>query len=161
MPVCGIPLKRLMPSSLSQARTRYPPAGCADLVNEFISWVVAAALGPGALRLTAHVARPSGSQLQHRREERKARKTRRKEQRRQQQWIVVGKSPPSSRKFKGCHLVAGGRKSGNPSTQNGKEPLGSFLLWREAFLSRGRNVPLSMDSAITIQIISLRLAGEI
>lgn len=70
MPVCGIPLKRLMPGSLSQARTRYPPAGCTDLVNEFISWVAAAAaLGPAALRLTAHVARQSGSQLQHRRGE--------------------------------------------------------------------------------------------
>lgn len=32
-----------MPGSLSQARTRYPPAACTDLVNEFISWVVAAA----------------------------------------------------------------------------------------------------------------------
>lgn len=74
MPVCGIPLKRLMPSSLSQARTRYPPTGCADLVNEFISWVVAAALGPAALRLTAHVALQSGSQLRHRRGERKERR---------------------------------------------------------------------------------------
>lgn len=78
MPVCGIPLKRLMPSSLSQARTRYPPAGCADLVNEFISWVVAAALGPAALRLTAHVALQSGSQLRHRRGERKERKQERR-----------------------------------------------------------------------------------
>lgn len=77
MSVCGIPLRRLMPSSLSQARTRYPPAGCADLVNEFISWVVAAvaaALGPAALRLTAHVARQSGSQLRRRRGKGKERK---------------------------------------------------------------------------------------
>lgn len=42
MPACRIPLKRLMPSSLSQPRTRYPPAGCTDLVNEFISLVAMA-----------------------------------------------------------------------------------------------------------------------
>lgn len=42
MLACRIPLKRLMPGSLSQPRTRYPPAACSDLVNEFISWVAAA-----------------------------------------------------------------------------------------------------------------------
>lgn len=46
MPVCGIPLKRLMPGSLSQRRTRYPPAGCSDFVNEFISSVAMARSAP-------------------------------------------------------------------------------------------------------------------
>lgn len=39
MLACRIPLKRLMSGSLSQPRTRYPPAACSDLVNEFISSV--------------------------------------------------------------------------------------------------------------------------
>lgn len=43
MLACRIPLKRLMPGSLSQPRTCYPPAACSDLVNEFISSVATAA----------------------------------------------------------------------------------------------------------------------
>lgn len=43
---CRIPLKRLMPGSLSQPRTRYPPAACSDLVNEFISSVATAGSAP-------------------------------------------------------------------------------------------------------------------
>lgn len=46
MLACRIPLKRLMPGSLSQPRTRYPPAACSDLVNEFISLVRTAASAP-------------------------------------------------------------------------------------------------------------------
>lgn len=42
MLACRIPLKRLMPGSLSQPRTCYPPAACSDLANEFISSVAAA-----------------------------------------------------------------------------------------------------------------------
>lgn len=41
-----IPLKRLMPGSLSQPRTCYPPAACSDLVNEFISSVATAGSAP-------------------------------------------------------------------------------------------------------------------
>lgn len=46
MPACRIPLKRLMPGSLSQPRTCYPPAACSDLVNEFISSVATAGSAP-------------------------------------------------------------------------------------------------------------------
>lgn len=46
MLACRIPLKRLMPGSLSQPRTRYPPAACSDLVNEFISSVATAGSAP-------------------------------------------------------------------------------------------------------------------
>lgn len=46
MLACRIPLKRLMPGSLSQPRTRYPPAACSDLVNEFISSVATAGPAP-------------------------------------------------------------------------------------------------------------------
>lgn len=53
-PVCGILLKRLMPGSLSLARTRYPPAGCADSVNEFISRVAAAAVALSPRRIQAN-----------------------------------------------------------------------------------------------------------
>lgn len=90
-----------MPSSLSQARTRYPPAGCADLVNEFISRVAAAAvaLGLAALRLTARVARQSGSQLRHRRGERKRRKTARKKQQQQQQQCIMVEVTTSLQEF--------------------------------------------------------------
>lgn len=57
MLACRIPLKRLMPGSLSQPRTRYPPAACSDLVNEFISSVATAGLAsPHTHRLTACVA---------------------------------------------------------------------------------------------------------
>lgn len=42
MLACRIPLKRLMSGSMSQPRTRYPPAACSDLVNEFISSVATA-----------------------------------------------------------------------------------------------------------------------
>lgn len=35
-----------MPGSLSQPRTRYPPAACSDLVNEFISSVATAGSAP-------------------------------------------------------------------------------------------------------------------
>lgn len=46
MLACRIPLKRLMPGSLSQPRTCYPPAACSDLVNEFISSVATAGSAP-------------------------------------------------------------------------------------------------------------------
>lgn len=46
MPACKIPLKRLMPGSLSQPRMCYPPAGCGDLLNEFISLVAMARSSP-------------------------------------------------------------------------------------------------------------------
>lgn len=128
MPVCGIPLKRWMPSSLSQARTRYPPAGCADLVNEFISWVVAAALGPGALRLTAHVAPQSESQLQHRGEERKERKNGNSSTNRS--WLGSHHLPPGN--LEG--VIWWLRESGNPCTRNSKDQLGRFPLCREACL---------------------------
>ena len=44
MLTCRIPLKRLMPGSLSQLRTCYPPAACSDLVNEFIILAAGSAL---------------------------------------------------------------------------------------------------------------------